>query len=338
MKKLIFSLIILAFLAGCTGDPQISTFNPRVGGEGVVMTFENNAPPTSLRAGDEFSLAFRLENRGATTTGAYISVFLNNFYISSPSGMTGTTLTDSIREITGRSEFFPQGERTVRNLGRYKINENIGERAEPTTTIRANICYPYETVFSTTVCIKTDYYSEERDNCQVRPSSHGSQGAPIAVSRVEPRMTPSGIGTFMGTQTFYNSDLFYIFNEVTNTPMTEEAELLVPEFKITLRNLGNGRAMLGEGNRLSLNSCSPSLYRGRIENTVIMEAFLGTIPLECDDEIITLEERETEVTCTLGVGMSLENFNPGPAYNELLTVNLQYIYTESIQREIRIRR
>ena len=340
MKKLLVFIILLV-LAGCSsGEPSFNPVNYRVGAEGIVMQFSNNAPPATLRTGEEFTISLNVENRGATTSGAVINLFFDRFYISRSDDyfQGGSSIYTSINELTGRSEFFPQGERTLKNIGRFRVSNNIGERAEPTTTIRANICYPYETFFSTTTCIKTDYYSEERDTCQVRTTTHRSQGAPIAVTRVQPEMIPRGLGTYAGTQTFYNSGLFYIFNEIINLPTEEQLQLLVPQFEIEIRNLGSGDVFLGLGNTNNLHSCEPSLFDQRQQGLVAIEAFLGEAKLDCGSNTLRFEGSVASTTCTLGVGTSLENFRPGPSYDELITIHLKYLYVDSIQRDIRIRR
>ncbi|MGV8169254.1 MAG: hypothetical protein ACP5N3_04325, partial [Candidatus Nanoarchaeia archaeon] len=165
-------------------------------------------------------------------------------------------------------------------------------------------CYAYTTFVSPMICIDPDPFSEEIKVCSSEAYSWGgSQGAPIAVTRV------------------------------TQTNTGKEVIL-----DITIRNVGPGRVWdVGY-----LEGCSP-YFPGKVRPTMlnvvyIGYAYIGTKPLDCSNYYKVRLDPETEearMTCRYNMG---EADDIGSAYAVPLKMELWYGYEETYSNQITIRK
>jgi len=165
-------------------------------------------------------------------------------------------------------------------------------------------CYAYTTFVSPMICIDPDPFSDERKTCtDFTHSYRGSQGAPIAVTRVQS----------------------------TNTGR----EVIL---QITIRNVGTGDVWdVGY-----LEHCSPyfpSTVRPSMKNVVYIGFMhIDNKPLDCANRFRVLldpKTQEGQITCRY----ELQNTaNVGSAYSSPLRMELWYGYEENIRNQITVRR
>jgi hypothetical protein len=178
----------------------------------------------------------------------------------------------------------------------------------PAGTDRLNLnyivknCYAYTTFVSPSVCIDQD---PRRNEDQVCPSdqviSAGSQGGPVAVTRIEQENT--------------GPDLILRF---------------------TVQNVGNGEVF----NVGYMQACSP-YYPGRqptgsFKGVVhIGQAYIGNNALDCNTNQVTLRNGRAQFTCQYSLdGEGIVS----SAYERPLKMELWYGYENQIRRSLNVRR
>ncbi len=146
-------IIILSGASGCqttTTTPKTGTF---IGGtDGVSVSFVNLAPPSSFTQTDSARLKVLLTNKGETpiqTGNAKVRIF----------GITVANfgLTDAYKSTLGpleaEGEFTATGGEQEIDFGQIHYTPDIIN--QETFTIRARLCYPYQTIAKTDVCIQS---------------------------------------------------------------------------------------------------------------------------------------------------------------------------------------
>ena len=182
-------------------------------------------------------------------------------------------------------------------------------------TIMATACYPYGTKASPTVCVDPQPFDDRQEKvCHIGSQTLGTQGAPVAV-----------------------------------TEITQEAATDKIQFKITIKNVGDGdviNSSLG-----SLSKCSPlgggKLDRKEFDRVQVTNIKIGSVDLWSDDKdlnkcspfadgtqnIIRLFNGEGFVICTLTVS---ELGDVQSAYTTPLNIELEYNYRSTISKPIKI--
>jgi len=165
-------------------------------------------------------------------------------------------------------------------------------------------CYAYTTFVSPELCIDPDPFSDERKLCRSETYTWGgSQGAPVAVTRIQQ----------------------------TNTGK----ELVLD---ITIKNVGTGRVW----NVGYLEACSP-YFPGKVRpdmlNVVhIGYAYVGTRPLDCTNYYtVRLDPNTQEARMTCRYDMTNAD-DIGSGYTIPLKMELWYGYEESIVRQLKVRK
>ena len=165
-------------------------------------------------------------------------------------------------------------------------------------------CYLYTTYATPIVCVDPAPFSQDEKVCYPgQIDLKGSQGAPVAVSRVYQENTPRSV-----------------------------------IFTIEVRNVGRGKVI----NPGYMELCSP-YYPGRLssqdENIVVLgDIRLSGSPqrLRCvpDNNLIRLRDGVGQITCTY----DLEYATAKSAYKAPLVVELWYGYSESQIRNVHVKR
>jgi hypothetical protein len=172
---------------------------------------------------------------------------------------------------------------------------------ETDQTFMVTSCYLYSTYADPLVCIDPQPYSMQNKVCS--PGVHSwrsSQGAPVAVTRVEQENTPRKM-----------------------------------IFKITVQNVGSG-VVYDPG---KLEKCDP-YHSSRVTPSDLDIVYLGIVRigsqrLECTpSEVIRLQGGTGTVTCTYDV----EYANVGSAYRAPLVVELWYGYSDTVEKTVNIQR
>jgi hypothetical protein len=188
------------------------------------------------------------------------------------------------------------------------LTKNIDEQSEThTSTILATACYPYKTLFGSSVCVDTDIYGMGRGEkvCTVTDLSFsGGQGAPVTVTKIETRMLPD-------------------VNE----------DRVKPHFIIYVENKGNGEVISEDKVE---EACTSQALEHTDFNTIKISAYLSGNPLKCNvgdtetSAIVRLRDKEDMVRCTLeeGIDRNLDT------YTAPLSIELDYGYTFTISKDV----
>jgi hypothetical protein len=165
-------------------------------------------------------------------------------------------------------------------------------------------CYAYTTFVSPMLCIDPDPFSDERKVCNAETYTWGgSQGAPVAVTRVQQ----------------------------TNTGK----ELLI---ELTIKNVGPGRVW----DAGYLEGCSP-YFPGQVKpkmlNTVYLGyAYVGDRPLDCTNYYqVRLDPNTQEARITCRYDMTTAD-DIGSGYQIPLKMELWYGYEETVSQQITVRK
>jgi len=204
MRKILIVLIVVSFLLGCgTGNnngEEIAEQNYRTGSAGLEIDFMHNAPPDNIYSGNEMDIIIEVKNMGAypNTDSFDGKLEIYGFDERSFSGERwdgGKFLSPTLQ---GRSQFSPQGGREVRRYHVDRVDTLFhSEFYEPTIKVAA--CYKYRTVAEPLVCIDPDPHSvfDEEKVCTISQRgetySLGTQGAPVAVTRVTEEISSKNI-------------------------------------------------------------------------------------------------------------------------------------------------
>ena len=221
MKKLIFTifLVCLLLLSSC-GPSEEGVGLYRTGKEGMSLKFLPNTPPSVTYDGDNIDILIELSNKGAYDVMGgklYLMGFDRNII-----GIYETFY--MFEDIDGKNEFNMAGDKLIfedATNTRIRLQEGVEKH---NTQIKAVACYEYQTIASFPICIDPNPKLTSHDACSPSDISGSSQGAPVAVTKVEIEsgegrlrliITAKNIGT--GQVMDYNSCPFgYKYNEINN--------------------------------------------------------------------------------------------------------------------------
>lgn len=222
MKKILsLTLLIFAlFIASCTtgggtsgggffgssrsSKSQVSDINVFVGTQGLTAEFGKNAPPPRVFESSSFPILLRIRNSGAygitsNTEFGVISIGRERDYIPSLSVeknnmvFEGTTDNEVFFHVEGKTKINPKGDEIVVFINAKTGKLDPQSEQKLSNIITATLCYPYKTMLSTTVCIDPDTANVRpgKKVCEVKELAYtNGQGAPIAVTKIEPQMIP----------------------------------------------------------------------------------------------------------------------------------------------------
>ena len=323
-KNIIFALflILLILISGCTGkkDVKKSLEEIRTGTEGIVLSFLPNAPPATIHveenAENSFDAVLELKNRGAypqpeDQIGApfgdvYLSGYDRNILQFTPESFN---LND--RTLEGKSTINPNGGLDLATFKGTISARNLNvEKYEP--TLLATACYTYNTIAGPSVCIDPNPYStiKEKKVCAVQDLTLTNQGAPVAV-----------------------------------TTINEEALATKTQFKITIKNVGNGD-VIKPG---SLGKCSPygddKVLREDIDKVQLEEVQVGNRRLTCRPFVdggtdgvsgfIRLVNGEGFIICEF---FKTDYENSKTAFTTPLKIKFNYLYRNTVEKKIQLKK
>ena len=187
MKQYLFIsfLVLIVLVSGCkTQDTKkIGTFTG--GTEGVIVSFVNLAPPSSFSQGDNVRLKILLNNKGETriqTGNAKVRIFgvnLENFGLQSAYRST-------LGPLEAQGEFTAQGGEQEIDFGQIRYTPSIIN--QETFTLRARLCYPYQTIAKTDVCVQSLVTQEsEGEVCSLageKVVAGSISGAPVQITSI----------------------------------------------------------------------------------------------------------------------------------------------------------
>ncbi len=319
MQRYITLLLALAlFLNGCNsggsgGIPDSS--EAFKGSDGLVMSFFSGAPPEKTLPGYDFKVAVLLENKGATDiicdtvaeNCGYFVVFANEpiSEIKPNSGKLKEALQNDGQHVILGKESYLSGGKAAMELS-AKVNAN----AEKTTltTITVDACYPYKTVLTASICVRAADYTVEEGNlvCEPRTLTFSSQGAPVAIKKIEQDTI------FRGSKVF-------------------------PRLKIFVQDVGKGTIVEGTPASLAMACTRDSKDAKDLNNIIgkitIDEATLSGQQLDCGKSAtITGVSKNDYIEC-----ISKDGFDSGSNnFISPLILKLSYGYQTAISTQVEV--
>lgn len=302
MRYVVFLLGVVFLLASCSAPVDSSA--RLTGSEGVVLSITSQ--PGEIFAGEEFSLTYRLENKGSTPVfvddpGRLVFSF-DNYYLE---------YVDRIDRF--RSEDFWLQPRTVFAAGEvafvtayFRAREIQRSSPMVNTAVTASVCYLYTSSFTTQVCLEATREADAGSIiCRSTPIIIPSPAAPVGVDSI-----------------------------TTRTARTADGQVL-PQFRLNIRNLDRGVPATSSCSGLSGEAASGL-------NNVHVRAFLLDEELIClgsgVDGAVRLQNGRGIVTCSVSEASSLRFGASSTNYLSLLSVDIEYTYRQSVRSDLRILR
>ena len=329
--KIILILTLLLFIIGCKGtkegySPTITSKDIYTGNEALEMEFFENAPPEEIFENSVLPIGMRLYNKGAfDIQRGYLSINLEKDYMELNDGSL-KSINDKVNfpdsehitfDLKGKTIEHPKGEQEVitftSNTKDLSIRDPQSEYHDSIISITS--CYKYQTKIIETVCIDTDVYGfkQREKSCEVKPITLSSQGAPVAVTKIEGEMIPS----------------------------KDDPSIIKPKFVITVKNIGNGEVI--KENKVE-DACSSKAITYEEWSNINIKAYISTIEeenkLDCDvinegtDGTIILKKKEDAIRCSYEKGFNEEK----GVFSSPLYIILDYGYTNTMSREVRVKK
>ncbi len=352
-------LLLFVVLSGCTEQRGKTpmTIDYHKGTEGVRFNFVGHVP-LSLYENEIFHLVLRMENKGAFDIDAreytlygLVTYSFDPLYFEDVTreeenfqgvldmeslqsqllsiiGLYGETILNGF-QLAGRSIDFPDGQTEIYTY-EFKAKPVLGQREEVDSNIFFQFCYPYQTTFSTKICM--DFDKEDRDArstvCQGREeySFGGGQGGPIAVTKVKPhiRVTPQ-----------------------YNTENIVEGYTIEPEFVIEIENKGDGTPrkfnFVSDHGMIS-RLCHDSLTEADDWNAVWIDgAKIADVDLDCSPSleqppVYRLRDNKARFTCKIPEGVENTLQYVSSNYYTQLHLDLWYLYSEGLTKKVTIKK
>ncbi|HLC66001.1 MAG TPA: hypothetical protein VJI46_07825 [Candidatus Nanoarchaeia archaeon] len=321
MRKIIAILaVLMLILVGCkTEGPEFTSEDVYKGIEGISLSFTKNSPTPEVFENSVFPVGIEVWNKGAyDIEEGYLFVNLDTDYMEAANWIEGVSIfpADAAKaefELKGKSDIARQGDRDVAALNvNTKFIDVLSEKH--TSTVSATACYRYQTLASPNVCIDTDPFGikEGQKSCTASDITlTGGQGAPIAVEKVEVKMLPSQTG-----------------------------DKIVPQFRIYVKNMGNGQVVDAE--KVADSCSSQGLSRTDINAVSVTAALSSGIQLDCipkretggPEGFLRLKGGEDYVLCHYQDGIPLEY----GTFKTTLNIVLDYGYVHSISKDVTIKK
>ena len=319
---ILFFAIFLLMIAGCSSSSTKKTddINIRTGFTGVDMEFLKGTPPAKMFEGDTFPVLIKVRNNGAYSIKkgqAILSLGVEKDYIKKADLLAGGRITSS-GDSSKAASFGLEGKSPINAIGDEEvISYNlVAGKVDPqsethTSTVIAALCYPYETVLTSNVCVDTDANNlrPAKKACNMQDLVFGNgQGAPVAVTKIEVNMLP------------------------VISSGKESADKINPQFLIYIENKDLGTVIRTESVK---DFCVKSSTEHKNLNIIYVDAYLSNTKLRCQLDVkgspterghIKLKDKKDIIWCDLAEGVPAAQ----DPYLSPLKVELSYGYTQSI--------
>lgn len=324
-NKKTFFLIIVLLLIGCAKTSSTSKSKEvdiYVGFDGLVAEFAKNAPPARVLEQSSFPILLKIRNKGAYSINelsglkGILSIGREKDFVPKVSFEYDSRVIKGDNEnevyfyVDGKTQLNPNGDEII--ISAAADTGKLDPQSEyRTSTITVNLCYPYKSVLSATVCIDPDVAGIRpgKKVCNVKELVLGNgQGAPVAITRIEPQMLPD----------------------------VNKKDIIIPQFLIFIENKGKGTPV-DISNYVHACRQSDATAKSNIWNVAYLTAYLSTKDnqLECTPGEATIEQKtgfirfrdkKDFVRCTLKQGIERNK----DAYLSPLRIEIDYGYIQTI--------
>ena len=281
-KKLLpFFLLMAVFLAGCSilgpGDGGPEPEPSIQGKDGLVMQFFDDAPPERVVVdfGDDqnrVNVGVLIENRGAFNLNCEYGCgyfFIDGGKYIEPVDPGSRMLKDSLDSAAAETIIRARVSSGSGGRVAVEMEATLHDPGDATSsTVFANVCYPYRTFLSVPVCIETAHYAVENRVCNPEPIVFSSQGAPVAITRIQ-------------------------------QDSVVKANMIMPRLKIFIRNVGGGFVIKEDA--LS-TACGEGESEDIIGKVKVDEATISGMDLDCTGKDVSLRGPNSFIQCTLKEG------------------------------------
>jgi len=299
-------------------EPSITPEDIQKGTDGLIVEFLPNSPPDDVFEQSIMPIGLNLKNKGAyDIRNGYLAISLektymdiNDYSLVSTGRRVDFTDTEHIRfDLNGKTVENPNGDEDV--LSFTVETKKLEEQSQlHTSSILVTSCYVYQTELSETVCVDTDVFNVKKrvKSCEVKDITLSSQGSPLAITMIEPKMMPGEYG-------------------------------IKPTFIIHVENSGNGQVVDKDYLR---EACYASSLDYSKWNIAVITAHLSgeeeanmlDCNLETDENdagIVKLREGRDKVKC---VGEEIDESKG--TYSAPLFIQVEYGYTTTVSKETKI--
>lgn len=324
LGNIFFLLLIVITAAGCRssgGNTSKNTGDIRVGSDGIVVSFVPNNPPPVINVNgkEPINVLLQLTNKGAFPPDGnrvgelQMAVYLSGFDINI---MYPTKDLIAPRALEGKSSINPIGGTDIASFeGEIDGNNLFADKYD--VTLLATICYDYETLAASQVCIDPEPYStiNQKKVCQVGGLTLTNQGAPIAITKID-----------------------------------EETLSTKTRFRIAIKNVGGGDVL---GTSTDTGRCNPwsdsyanvnRIGRNDIDKVYVESVMAGNQPLTCGPFINgPIQEIKGEARLVNGEGFIICELERGKyanqktAYTTPLSIRLYYAYRNTATTKLLIK-
>ena len=328
-RFVVFVLALFLFVWGCIdpgGEPPAPEKISVKGTEGLVMSFFEDAPPDVLYPETEAEIELLLENRGTysisceendsnpggcgkalifsrepieiveSEDGGDLNGDLADVFLSSVDGVG-----NGGKVLKGRSPY-SSGDITTFD-SKVKVG---GTSVDRNVLIFAIACYPYETSFSTSLCVDASpiRMTEDQKVCNLESLRFESQGAPVAIKKIE------------------------------QMKVVKSGEV-IPSFRIFLKNEGNGLVIQRSGDSFKKMCSNEANNEDSVVGLVTVSAEIGGTSLDCTPEFKLSGNFEKDfIECTASGGESFEV--DANSFVSVLSIVLSYGYQTTVSKKIKI--
>ncbi|MDP3766067.1 MAG: hypothetical protein Q8R04_06155 [Nanoarchaeota archaeon] len=317
-----------------------------VGTEGLTAEFAKTAPPPKVFEDSDFPILLRIKNKGAQSiakeekgsfaSGGLLSIGREKDYVKSLSLeqegriIRGNTDNEVIFFVDGKTQINPKGDEIVVTLNAKTGKLDPQSEQKLSNTITATLCYPYKTVLSTTVCIDPDIAGTRpgKKVCSVKELVFGGgQGAPIAVTKIEPQMIPKG------DKVIKPQFLIYIENKGQGNPVN------IFDF----RNVCRKDALTEQAVKNTWNVAFLKAYKSgkegedqnQLECTPKLEKYVPYSEADVDKVgFIRLRDKKDFVRCTFKEEIPRNS----DAYTSPLRIDIYYGYVQTVSTNFLIQK
>jgi hypothetical protein len=300
-------------------------------------------PRESIEDIDYFSVTLHVENEGAfslrrspidgsESLSAKVTLMYDPLYFQEVESDFTSSDAGEIY-LDGKSAYWPGGESRLVTVGLLRANP-LKTRLGADTEIMVGLCYPYETLLATEVCVDGDVFDDDTRSqvCQASDLSFVDQGAPVAITNVEVQNLPVGTikQPITSQQPVVDNDGVFVG---TRDVVREEIITVVkPVFKLTLQNVGDGQVVRGRDVGRA-GACLKMSEDDYPTASVVVTGTLGSRELACLNPAPTLFDGSAEVTCMVKDGDDLAVVSN---YKDYLQVRLSYMYQSRISATVKV--